>query len=261
MYEERPAREPGVPPGAVLWTRTAPEGDVGRVLPDGCMDLLLLRGELVVAGPDTRAHLVAGAPGERIIGLRFAPGTGPSVLGVPADELRDLRLPLARVWPEPAARRLAERVAEAERPSRALARGAAWAAGRTTADPLPGAVLRLLRAGAPVAGVAHEVGLSERQLRRRCHAAFGYGAKTLARVLRMRRALALAGEGLPPVRIAALAGYADQAHLSREIRALAGTSLRALLAERGGPGTRRGPETWGERGVWDGWDALGEPNR
>jgi methylphosphotriester-DNA--protein-cysteine methyltransferase len=35
--------------------------------------------------------------------------------------------------------------------------------------------------------VAAQVGLSLRQLRRRCHAAVGYGPKTLQRILRFRR--------------------------------------------------------------------------
>ncbi|GGM29030.1 hypothetical protein GCM10012279_54650 [Micromonospora yangpuensis] len=76
---------------------------------------------------------------------------------------------------------------------------------------------------------AAEVGLGPRLLRRRCQAWFGYGPKTLARILRMRRALALARCGTPLAEVAARSGYADQAHLTRDVRDLAGLPPQALL--------------------------------
>ena len=88
---------------------------------------------------------------------------------------------------------------------------------------------RALRRGASVARTAELVGLGERQLHRRCQDAFGYGPKTLARILRLGRALDLARSGVPAATVAASTGYADQAHLSREVRDLAGVPLRALL--------------------------------
>lgn len=104
-------------------------------------------------------------------------------------------------------------------------------------DPLTSGVVAELAAAAgarSVAGLADFVGLSERQLHRRCRAAFGYGPKTLDRVLRLQRFLAL---GRSPGRrpdglagLAAVAGYADQAHLAHECRRLAGTTPAALLA-------------------------------
>jgi AraC-like DNA-binding protein len=90
-------------------------------------------------------------------------------------------------------------------------------------------VVAELGAGRPVAAVAADTGLGERQLRRRCEAAFGYGPKTLARVLRMQRALALARRGTAFAEVALRAGYADQAHLAREVKALAGVPLGRLL--------------------------------
>lgn len=225
MYEERPS---GLP-GAFVWRRTAErEPGTGRVLPDGCMDLLWWRGDLIVAGPDTVAYESALAAGETIVGLRFPPGVAPAALGVPADELRDTRVRLSALWPARAAREAAERVAAA--PERVLEE---LAAGRLAAadgpDPAVPAVVALLRAGAPVATVADEVGMSERQLRRRSLAAFGYGPKTLARILRLGRALDLARAGRPLAAVAAETGYADQAHLSRDTRALAGVPLGALI--------------------------------
>ena len=74
------------------------------------------------------------------------------------------------------------------------------------------------------------LGVSERQLRRRFADAVGYGPKTLARVLRFQRFLALARSGDELARLALTAGYADQAHLTRETRRLAGRTPLELVA-------------------------------
>ncbi len=226
MYEERPARLDG----AVVWRRRDVVPGPYRVLPDGGTDLILAPDGLLVAGPDTRAHVGTGTAGDAYTGLRFAPGQGPAVLGAPAHELRNLRVPLADLWGERRARLAAEQVAAAADPGAALeALARARLARAEPPAPYVPAVVAALAAGRPVAEVAAAVGLGERQLHRRSLAVFGYGPKTLARVLRMNRALALARAGTPPAAAAALAGYADQAHLAREMRALAGVPLTALL--------------------------------
>ncbi|WP_133169220.1 helix-turn-helix domain-containing protein, partial [Streptomyces sp. MH60] len=84
-------------------------------------------------------------------------------------------------------------------------------------------------AGRPVAATADALGVSARALHRRSLAAFGYGPKTLARVRRLQRALALAREGTPLAETAARTGFADQAHLARDVRELAGATLVELL--------------------------------
>ncbi|OEV12215.1 DUF6597 domain-containing transcriptional factor, partial [Streptomyces nanshensis] len=116
MYEERPSRVGG----AVVWAHVGESVGEGRVLPDGCMDLLMWDGALVVAGPDTRAHLFGRRAGAGITGLRLPPGAGPLVLGVPAHALRDQRVPLGGLWPERAVRLLEERVAAAPDAGHAL---------------------------------------------------------------------------------------------------------------------------------------------
>jgi AraC-like DNA-binding protein len=52
----------------------------------------------------------------------------------------------------------------------------------------------------------------------------------LVRILRLQRALALARRGHAFADVSATAGYADQAHLSREVKALAGVPLSELMA-------------------------------
>ncbi|WP_069463977.1 helix-turn-helix transcriptional regulator [Actinacidiphila rubida] len=218
----------GATPGVTVWSRPGGTGRY-RVLPDGCMDIVWHDGTLLVAGPDTVAHVAHDPEDSHYAGLRFAPGVGPAVLGAPARELRDLRVPLDALWPGARVRELAGRAAD-EGPAAALE---AWAAARframAPADPVPGAVAAALAAGGTVSAVAAGTGLGERQLRRRCEAAFGYGPKTLARVLRLQRALALARAGTPFAEVAAEAGFADQPHLAREVRALAGVPLGELL--------------------------------
>ncbi|MEV0226108.1 helix-turn-helix domain-containing protein [Streptomyces sp. NPDC050704] len=225
-YAEWPSRLTG----AVVWTRTAVPDDVAPVLPDGCMDLLWTEGRLFVAGPDTRAYVGDAPAGARFAGVRFFPGTAPAYLGVPAHELRDRRVDLAELWTPAAVRRLTERVDSAADPAAALE---AVALGRVAdaAPPEPWlrAVVAALAAGRSVGATADALGWSERQLHRRSLGAFGYGPKTLARVLRLQRALALARAGVPLADTAARAGFADQAHLAREVRDLAGRSLGELL--------------------------------
>ncbi|MFI0924250.1 DUF6597 domain-containing transcriptional factor [Streptomyces sp. NPDC021012] len=227
MYEERPA----LLDGAVLWTRTAAGPTAERpVLPDGCMDLIWADGSLLVAGPDTRAY-VPGEFAARYAGIRFAPGDAPGFFGVPAHELRDRRVALGALWGEAEARRLGERIAEAPDPAAALGELVLRRAAEAPApDPLLRAVVARLAAGRAVAETAEAVGLGVRGLHRRSLDAFGYGPKTLARVLRLQRALAMVRAGVPYAEAALRAGCADQAHLARETRALAGTTLSAYKA-------------------------------
>ncbi|GAA3958662.1 helix-turn-helix transcriptional regulator [Streptomyces marokkonensis] len=229
MYVERASRLTG----AVVWTNTPTTPGTGRVLPDGCMDLLWYDGRLLVAGPDTRAHVTEGAPGPWT-GVRFYPGTAPALLGVPAHELRDRRVDLTDLWPADRVRRLAARVTAAPDPASGLEEAALSRAAETEPpDPLLRRIVAALDAGRPVAATADGLGLSARQLHRRSLAAFGYGPKTLARVLRLRRALDLARAGTPLAETAARSGYADQAHLTRDVRELAGVAPGELLGRRG----------------------------
>ncbi|MFE2285290.1 helix-turn-helix domain-containing protein [Streptomyces sp. NPDC059443] len=226
MYEERPSR---VLPGAVLWRAAGADG--GVVLPDGCMDLLWVDGRLLVAGPDTAAHPAGEVPGTGFAGIRLAPGTAPALLGIPARALRDRRVELADLWPAAEVRRLAGQVASYGDPCSGLEELARLrAAEGGPPDALAQEVAARLRAGQGVAAIAAAVGLGERQLHRRSLDAFGYGPRTLGRILRLQRALALTRRGLPHAEVAQSAGYADQAHYAREVRALAGTTPGAYAA-------------------------------
>ena len=224
------------------WTLGPVRGDSGAVLPDGCMDIVWRQGHgLIVAGPDTGPASTSRPPGSTVVGVRFRPGAGPAMLGIPASELRDLRVPLTEVWGGDA-ERLEERLEGASGPSARLEllegelRRRLERAERP--DALVAAAVMRLYSNDPgrVQVIGDELGLSERQLRRRFHAAVGYGPKTLARVLRFQRLLALASRRGAArgdlARLALDAGYADQAHMTAEVTRLAGDPPSRVLAAR-----------------------------
>ncbi len=213
-----------VAPGIEVWRNTGSAGQQ-RILPDGCMDLILAGEQLLVAGPDTAARVHRPAPGP-VTGVRLHAGRAPVLLGVPADELRDRTVLLEDVWGAARARDLTERVGE--RPAAALAE---WASS-VGSDPFGERVRRLLDGGRSVGEVADAMGYSSRQLNRRLLPVFGYGPQHLGRVLRLLRAVADADAGHRWSDVAQRAGFVDQAHLVREVRALAGVTPTELLDER-----------------------------
>lgn len=239
-----PYAELAVPPAAAElltcgWFRTVDTTERGqqRVVPDACADVIWHRetGALFVAGPDTRAQVAELAAGT-VVGVRFHPGHSPAGLGLPAHALRDARVDLAQVWAGDRAARLADDLATTGTTQEALAvLTDAVTAARGDADPAAPLMLRHAARGARVPETADTLGLTDRQLHRRCVAAFGYGPKVLARVLRFDRAVRMARAGTRFADVAAETGYADQAHLSREVAALAGVPLSVLLGRPGGP--------------------------
>lgn len=203
------------------WIRTGP-AEPARVLPDGCMDLIRLDDKIVVAGPDTTAFIAAGGR-DPVHGLRFRPGVLPRLLGVPASELRNTRVDLRELRPIRQDGSLEDLAATlASQPPRAET--SPWLL-PTLRD-----VTRRLAAGESVSATARHVGWSNRTMQRQCAAVYGYGPATLRRILRFRRAVRLLGSGLAPIAVAAQAGYADQPHLHREARLLAGVPLRQLFS-------------------------------
>ena len=227
-----------------LWTHRCPPGPASpvTVLPDGCVDLLWMGGRLVVAGPDETAAVATPAPGETVTGVRFRPGAALPWLGLPMAAIVGQRVPLGDLWGEARAGGLADRLGEAPTPAERLRR-LAEGLGRLApamAPPAPdmAALFALLDRPPPgtgLAAVCDRLAASERSLRRRCHAAFGYGPKTLDRILRFQRFLWLARApgGRALAALAADAGYADQAHLSREVRRLSGRTPARLLRPDG----------------------------
>ncbi len=214
------------------WRRSGDGGAPVRVVPDGCIDIVWTEGSgTLVVGPNTRAFLVPLDAGTRVAGVRLHPGAAPSLLGVDALALLDARIAIDDVWGD-AGLRLAEQLdARPDRGRVLLEALAARAPAASVPDPLVrAAVARLDGPRVAVRGLASELCVSERQLRRRFESAVGYGPKRLGRVLRLSRALAAAQAGEELGRVAFDAGYADQAHFANDCRSLAGVAPSALLA-------------------------------
>jgi AraC-like DNA-binding protein len=215
-----------------LWAAVVPDGElaVSDVLPDACTDLIWQSGHgAYLAGPDTGPAPAPIPAGTVLIGARFAPGAGGPAFGIPLAELRDQRVDLADCLPA-----LAADLPPDLAPDSALEAVTRLSARLATYGPPDLAVVhgaRLLAGHESVAGLSDALGLSERQLRRRFDTAVGYGPKTLHRVLRFRRVLAQLAQTGPATDLADLAvqaGYADQAHLTRETTRLAGRPPAAL---------------------------------
>jgi AraC-like DNA-binding protein len=194
------------------------------------MDLMWLGDELVIAGPDTQAFSHSTPAGTRLTGLRFAPGYGPFVFGAPAREFVNERVPLDALWKRDKVRRIGDEIVE--RGAGEVLEDVALREASTTATDWSfiTTIARDAQRGVSVERIAESVGVSARQLQRRALHAFGYGPKMLARILRLVRALDLARAGTPFAEVAATTGYADQAHLSRDVREFSGASLGQLVA-------------------------------
>ncbi|WP_343713303.1 helix-turn-helix domain-containing protein [Inquilinus sp.] len=223
------------------WVHALPPGPAVpvAVVPDGCVDLLWVGGQLVVAGPDvTAAHPVL-PPGDPVVAVRFRPGAALRWLGLPMSEIAGRQFDLSefgRPWARDLAGRIGEARTTAERMARLEAGLARVAPGIALPAPEMAFVFRRLGRGPEEAGLAalrDRLAISERSLRRRCHEAFGYGPKTLDRILRFQRflRLAAAGEEATLSGLAAAAGYADQAHLTREVRRLSGLTPAAVVGQ------------------------------
>jgi AraC-like DNA-binding protein len=212
---------------ACLWQNDADR--TTRIVPDGCVDLVWHADHsLFIAGADTGPVLWAGN-GEPAHGIRLRPGAAGAVLGVPATEVTDQRVPINEIWPE------AHQIDRGPGGINSAARMSAMAdlvRGRAAEpDPLVRAAAHVLAsAEIRVAAAADDLGVSERTLNRRVTAAVGYGPKTLARVARLRRLQNLT-EGQLALR-AVLAGYASQAHMNAEVRQLTGLTPTRFLVDR-----------------------------
>ena len=234
------------PPGlramiACVWASVAPAD--GRrdalVLPDGCCDLIWAQGTgAFIAGPDTGPVRASTPPGAVLVGVRFRPASGGPALGLPLSQIRDQRPGLADVLPArfgPLARRLPPGLAPAVAATRLVDIAGVLVSAGAQDLAVAHVAARLRDPAARVEQAAAGTGLSPRQLRRRFHDAVGYGPKTLQRIHRFQRFVRTvdASRGTCDLATAAIqAGYADQAHLTRDCVALSGLTPAALARAR-----------------------------
>jgi len=202
------------------------------------VDVVWARGrEPWVAGPDSVARPASVPKGTPQAGIRFLPGAALAFLAVPVSELLDRRVPLAEFWPHELAQRLRERLERSSSGGDVMLALEDLVHERLADAHGPDAIVSALVAeivrSVParprsVRDLARSAGISERQLRRRFVDSIGYGPKMFERVMRFQhfRRLARLTPGRGLAWLAADAGYADQAHLSRECLKLSGNSPR-----------------------------------
>jgi AraC-like DNA-binding protein len=209
-----------------------------RVLPDGCIDVVAINDEVpMVIGPWTEPFVARLAPGTMIVGARCHPGLAPGLLGLPASELLNQSAPLRAVWNCAETARFERIAGERSLAGRRSAMETALLDRLEDAAPVDDAVRTAIDwlARHPAGGIeklSRWVGLSSRQLQRRFTAAVGYGPKMFQSVLRFQRLLHLAYGASGTLNLAQAAGdagYADQAHMTREVRRFSDSTPSVLL--------------------------------
>jgi AraC-like DNA-binding protein len=202
------------------WEQRVSVERVQRVVPDGCADLLVYESGIrqVVGLADVVAYPLLKT-GTCIHGIRFRADALATLFGVDASALRNAAVELADIVGERRAQRLEDPAAIDS-----------WIRSAIP-DPRVTAAITLLHSRS-VSDAATEIGISTRHLQRivLCHA--GLSPKALQRILRFQRFLAYAESEEGLALAAAAAGYADQAHMSREVRRLTRLSPTALVGKR-----------------------------
>jgi AraC-like DNA-binding protein len=250
-YREYPPSPALAPFVACYWTMRAEDACEmpHRVLPDGCADVLFDLGaaRATIVGTMRTSIVVPLGGSVDMLGIRFRPGGALPFLRVPLVELTDQRLDVEMVWRAVATELLPELAERPDDATRIAVVERALVARRRGARPVHASVTHALgiieRSGGTigVSALAASLGVGARRLERRFDEAVGISPKTFARVARFRRVLAQVRDGAPAngpswARIAHAAGYADQAHFTREFRRLAGITPTGWAAERGAVG-------------------------
>jgi AraC-like DNA-binding protein len=232
-----------------FWTGLADETtdlSPNRVLPDGCVDIILGFGstdepgsddlrEAFAVGAMTKPLVVSGARPRLYIAVRFKPGFAFAALGVPAAEMTDDRVAfellgrdggadIARVAAQPTPERRLGALVEFVR--RRLFGGVARVPRSVRA-----AVHHIVSAGGNlrIESLASEIGVTRQGLAKQFATHVGLTPKTLARISRTRLALARADAARAAYprdidwsAIAYELGYYDQPHFIDEFKGLTG---------------------------------------
>jgi AraC-like DNA-binding protein len=192
---------------------------------------------LVMVAPDGSTEAIALGPGTRLVrkpahdrrvfAIELHPAAARAALGVPLAHCANTGVPLVELW---GTRLAGDWAAELERALRARCAGAT--------DPRASAVACAARGidadpGRRIGAVARELGVSARQLGRWFAEFVGVSPKRYAMVERVRRALAIAGEGDEPAwaAVAAAAGFYDQSQMINDFRQMTGQTPRQTWQE------------------------------
>jgi AraC-like DNA-binding protein len=218
--------------GARHTIRSIPDGSV-----DVAFDLLAAEPSAFVTGPQSEPRTFTVEGRSDLVAARVAPGASSDLLGAPVTE-KDLWAPLARWIGQVAidvARGIREAATNARRAELLDAFFLSKLAGRSEPDERVDRAIRLVfetRGAARVADLAKAAAASERTLGRLFVERVGTSPKRFARMARFQSLLRRL-DGEPDWSgFATEAGYADQAHMIREFKALFGCTPREMLGLR-----------------------------
>jgi AraC-like DNA-binding protein len=231
----------------------AAPGRVETVYPDGCCEIVAHRGEpmyrddgrsgwrqqerCVFAGQQRAAISLSARGDADCLGVRLAPAASATLAKASLPCLRDRIVGLAELDAD-----FAGRFASAA--SQADVASAVAAIAALMSEWLPPVDARIERAIAdleasdgmlPIASLASDACMSERSFQVRFKEHVGLSAKEFARIRRLQATIRrLDAADRPVAELAATGGFADQAHATREVRRVTGTTparLRAALRE------------------------------
>jgi AraC-like DNA-binding protein len=223
--------------------RFAGETPLHAILPDGCADIMIYDDQPPrVAGPDAITRHVELRHGLVITGIRLRPGAWHAVLRCPATTLVNGSCLLSDLVAD--GRRLGHRLVSAMSHATRIAELEAWvraASTRATArDRAVVGACRVLSEHSHIAigDIAAQLGWNARMVHRQFTASCGYSPKHFQRIMRMQTFLRglRAGRTSSLSSLAIAAGYSDQAHMTRDFRAITGFTPTAYLASGGTPG-------------------------
>jgi AraC-like DNA-binding protein len=210
-------------------------------LPDGRSSIVLRQhaggdGDLHVFGARSRALFKDASGFARAVMVVLKPGWSLPLLGVAADALTDRIVGVEDLW-GPAGRVLTEELTAIRGVSDVLDHLSSVLASRShdavepAAGPIARRAVRLFEGNGVdrVDRVAKQLGVTARHLRRAFVESIGVGPKEFARGVRLRRAIHQTTSSDDWGRIAADAGYYDQAHLIADFRDLLGITPGAYL--------------------------------
>jgi AraC-like DNA-binding protein len=225
-----------------FWARfpgdSAGSDETRRILPDGCLDIVVGPRHAIVVGTMTRPLVLPSGDAGRMVGVRFRPGMATAFLRIPAAALTNDSAPLEAVWSDGGS--VADYVGSPSGADQAVQRLA-----ETLGARLPGisavppdllaAIERIVAGGGrtDVSRLAAALGLTRQHLARRFAAHVGVPPKTFCRVVRLWKVLRSAGgDRVNWASLAADLGYSDQSHLVTEFRALTGLTPSRWIASR-----------------------------
>jgi methylphosphotriester-DNA--protein-cysteine methyltransferase len=184
--------------------------------------------DVTITGMRTTVRRMRTAAGGGIILARFHPGGAAQFFTQPLHQLFGATAALDDLLPHDDVIRLQAQVAEATADRARVAAFEAFLLSRLRPEPPDPVVAAAVRAIADARGavqirtLARALGISQDPLEKRFRRAVGASPKQLASLLRVRQAIDSYRPGTPLTRVALDAGYFDQSHFNRELRAVTG---------------------------------------